>query len=357
VRKALIVVGGRFHDRGVGSEGKDVVMTRTPDRRQDLPPRAAGSKVTKPVIHVGVDGSWRDTGALEWALQESLLRQEPLQVVHVIDEQLRNIAGVPPEIIDDQATELVNNVQSYLDERRDSAQGPGLGGGLDTSPDDDLGVLDHEAELMVGPPARALTEAAADSRMLVVGRRGVGTFKRLLIGSTSEAVVSRTAAPVVVVPDRWKPSDHAGPVLVALADRDNGDDAAAVMEFAIAAATERRVPVRIVHVWDLPAMYSWDAMNVAGVSAEWNEKAERHFGNVVAEWRQKYPDVSIEADVRRGHPIDGVVNAAEESDAQLLVVGTHHHIRLAAMLPGTVTRGVLHHAGCPLAVVPAPDRP
>ncbi|MDX6234805.1 MAG: hypothetical protein QOH68_3926 [Nocardioidaceae bacterium] len=25
----------------------------------------------KPVIHVGVDGSWRDTGALEWALLEA----------------------------------------------------------------------------------------------------------------------------------------------------------------------------------------------------------------------------------------------------------------------------------------------
>jgi hypothetical protein len=40
----------------------------------------------KPVIHVGVDGSWRDTGALERALLESLLRREPLQVVHVLEE-------------------------------------------------------------------------------------------------------------------------------------------------------------------------------------------------------------------------------------------------------------------------------
>ncbi|TCC54285.1 hypothetical protein E0H73_39750 [Kribbella pittospori] len=44
----------------------------------------------RPVVHVGVDGSWRDTGALEWALQESLLRREPLHVVHVIDERVRH---------------------------------------------------------------------------------------------------------------------------------------------------------------------------------------------------------------------------------------------------------------------------
>ena len=65
------------------------------------------------------------------------------------------------------------------------------------------------------------------------------------------------------------------------------------IEFAIAAATERGLAVRLVHVWDLPAIYSWDAMNVAGVSAEWTENAERHLENVAAEWRQKYPELTI----------------------------------------------------------------
>jgi nucleotide-binding universal stress UspA family protein len=284
---------------------------------------------TKPVIHVGVDGSWRDTGALEWALQESLLRHEPLQVVHVIDEHLRAVAVWEPDIVDDAAMELVNDVQKYLDE----------------SPGD----LDHGAELIVGPPARTLTEAAADGRMLIVGRRGMGTFRRMLIGSTSEAVVAHLTVPVVIVPEYWKPADHSGPVLAAL---DDSDSNAAVMEFAIAAAVERRLPVRIVHVWDLPAVYSWDAMNAAGVSDEWAENAQRHFEDVAGEWRLKYPEATIQLEVRRGHTVDGVVTAAEQSDAQLLVVGTHHHTRLATLLAGSVTRGVLHHAVCPLAVVP-----
>jgi nucleotide-binding universal stress UspA family protein len=202
---------------------------------------------------------------------------------------------------------------------------------------------------MVGPPARTLNTVAADSRMLVVGRRGLGTFKRFLVGSTSEAVVAQATVPVVVVPEYWKPSDHAGPVLVALDE----DESPSVMEFAITAAAERKVPVRIPHVWDLPAVFSWDAMDTGGVSAEWAENAQRYFENLAVEWRQKHPDVAIEIDVRRGHAVDGVVTASEQSDAQLLVVGTRHHTRLAAILVGSVTRGVLHHAGCPLAVVPA----
>ncbi|MGW7681574.1 universal stress protein [Kribbella sp. NPDC054772] len=301
----------------------------------------------KPVIHVGVDRSWRDTGALEWALQEALLRQEPLQVVHVIDEQLRRVPGWDPELVDDAAMDLVNDIEKYFDETPDAP--------------------DHEMDLTVGPPARSLADAATGSRMLVVGRRGLGTFKRLLIGSTSEAVVAHAAVPVVIVPEHWKPSDHTGPVLVALdgppdgapdgpadgrADKPAGSaEEAAVREFAISAAAERHLPVRIVHVWDIPPVYSWDATNA--VSAEWAETAQRYFEDLATGWRRKYPDVTFQVEVRRGHVVDGLVTAAEQSDARLLVVGTRHHTRLASFVAGSVTRGVLHHVTCPLAVVPA----
>jgi thiosulfate dehydrogenase [quinone] large subunit len=72
-----------------------------------------------------------------------------------------------------------------------------------------------------------------------------GTFKRLLIGSTSESVASQASVPVVVVPDGWKATEHSGPVLVALDD-------SGPSEFAAAAATERHVRLRMVHVLDLP---------------------------------------------------------------------------------------------------------
>ncbi|WP_406047142.1 universal stress protein [Kribbella sp. NBC_00889] len=78
----------------------------------------------QPVIHVGVDGSWRDTGALEWALQESLLRHEPLRAVHVIDEQLRHVPGWEPAAVDEASIGLVNDVQKYWTQvRADSTRG------------------------------------------------------------------------------------------------------------------------------------------------------------------------------------------------------------------------------------------
>ncbi len=283
---------------------------------------------TKPVIHVGVDGAWRDSGALEWALQESLLRHEPLEAVYVIDDRLRTSSYWQPTVVDDAAMELVKDVQKDLDARP--------------------GSLDHEMDLVAGPPAATLAEVAADSRMLVVGRRGLGAFKRLLIGSTSEAVASEAAVPVVVVPNHWKPSDHAGPVVVAVEDA--GADHAAI-GFAVTAATERNLPVRLVHAWDLPTMYSWDAVNVAGVSDELLARSRRHIDALAERLRSKNPGLTVEVEVRRGHPVGAVVTAAEDCDAQLLVVGGRRHHRMAARLLGSVARGVLHHATCPIAVV------
>ncbi|MFG1813557.1 universal stress protein [Kribbella sp. NPDC049174] len=280
------------------------------------------------LIFVGVDGSWRESGALEWALQEAELRHRPLRAIHVIDEAVRGTPYWSPIVIDDTATNLVGDVQGHLDSSGST--------------------LDHDADLRVGPPAIKLAEAAEGSAMLVVGRRGMGAFKRLLIGSTSEAVVHRATVPVVVVPDGWKPDDHAGPVLIAIDD--SGQNYAAI-EFAVAAAEERHVPLRIVHVWDLPNIYSWDATNVAGISSEWSENAQRYVESVADELRQKHPDLTVEVDVRRGHAVDGVITAAQVGDAQLLVVGGRRIRRVTSMLLGSVSRGVLHHATSPIAVV------
>jgi nucleotide-binding universal stress UspA family protein len=154
--------------------------------------------------------------------------------------------------------------------------------------------------------------------------------------------------PVVVVPDGWKPTDHAGPVVVGLDDSGESETA---IEFAVEAATERHTSLRMVHVWDLPSIYSWDAMNVAGVSAEWSKTADRHFEAIAQQWRHKYPELAIEVEVRRGHAVDEVVRCAEASDGQLLVVGGRHRHKVAAVLLGSVARGVLQHATCPVAVV------
>jgi nucleotide-binding universal stress UspA family protein len=54
--------------------------------------------------------------------------------------------------------------------------------------------------------------------------------------------------------------------------------------------------------------------------------------------------------VVREHPVAGLVS--EAAGAHLLVVGAHGRHALAGTLLGSVSQGVLHHATCPVAVIP-----
>lgn len=61
-------------------------------------------------------------------------------------------------------------------------------------------ALEVEGEVIFGNPVKVLLEQAALADLLVVGRRGLGGFKGLLLGSVSQQCVSHAACPVTVVP-------------------------------------------------------------------------------------------------------------------------------------------------------------
>jgi nucleotide-binding universal stress UspA family protein len=66
-----------------------------------------------------------------------------------------------------------------------------------------------------GPPAQVLIQASTDAEMLVVGNRGRGGFKGLLLGSVSATVTEYAECPVLVYHDESRevlhrePGDHA----------------------------------------------------------------------------------------------------------------------------------------------------
>ena len=62
----------------------------------------------------------------------------------------------------------------------------------------DAGV-DIELVPANGPPARTLLDAARDADLLVVGSRGLGGLRRLLVGSVSQQCVYHSTCPVAVV--------------------------------------------------------------------------------------------------------------------------------------------------------------
>jgi nucleotide-binding universal stress UspA family protein len=139
-------------------------------------------------IVVGADGSPGAMAALEWAFEEARLRGAAVHVVSAYEEPWGAAAGghAGPELIVELRAALADDAERRLDEVRASA------------PDD----IEITGEAVFGPPGQALVEAAADADLLVVGSRGRGGFKSLLLGSVSQHCATHAGGVVVVVRGR-----------------------------------------------------------------------------------------------------------------------------------------------------------
>jgi len=145
-------------------------------RRTDAAAGARGRVV------VGVDGSETAQRALHWALAEARLRSATLEVVHAW--RLPIVGGMYATVaLDDAVSEDLarHTVEAALAK-------------------EDLAGVTVEHTLLCASPAEALLNAAGCADLVVVGSRGLGGLKRVLLGSVSRQVAHHTHCPIVVVP-------------------------------------------------------------------------------------------------------------------------------------------------------------
>lgn len=132
-------------------------------------------------VVVGVDGSAQSLMALEWAVTEARLRRGQVRVV--TGWQFPTAAtGMDGLIWEHQSFERV------AQETQSNA--------LKGVPTEDVRI---SGEVLQGPPASVLLEAAQDADLLVVGSRGRGGFTGLLLGSVSTQLVHHATCPVLIV--------------------------------------------------------------------------------------------------------------------------------------------------------------
>jgi len=141
--------------------------------------------VTEPLeIMVGVDGSDGAARAVWWAVAEAEAR--PARITAVMAWTcLDPRHGSGQTDFDPAYTE--DTARQALDHYLVDAVGEVAAHSIDRRTPCDL-------------PARALLDAAADADLLVLGTRGLGGFKGLLLGSVAHQLVSHSPCPVVVVP-------------------------------------------------------------------------------------------------------------------------------------------------------------
>jgi nucleotide-binding universal stress UspA family protein len=137
-----------------------------------------------PVV-VGVDGSPNSEQAVAVAFEEASFRKAPLVAVHAwSDITYEYMYGTGAFHL--QWESLEPDARLLLAQR--------LAGWQEKHPD-----VEVRRRLARSNPREALLEESGQAQLVVVGSRGRGGFKGLLLGSTSQAVVRRAHCPVLVV--------------------------------------------------------------------------------------------------------------------------------------------------------------
>ncbi|NEB74248.1 universal stress protein [Streptomyces sp. SID14478] len=284
-------------------------------------------KSQHPVV-VGVDGSRSSLRAINWAADEAELHEVPLRVVHASLWQ-RYETGVETEDPDPFGDRrLIDEALSWA-----RAQHPGVK------------VL---YEVLPEEPRAALLREARSARLLVLGSRGRGSIPELLLGSVSLGVAARANCPVVVLrgrQDNRVPAPGRNPVLVGVA---HSPETSTAVQFAQTEALLRKAPLTAIRAWHCPPH---ETIDHPLLSVEPARLYERRAAAMLGSATRHVPDgvdirrVTVEGTARR-------VLLDASYGGGLLVVGARRRHGQVGLQLGRVGHALLHHAACPVVIVP-----
>jgi nucleotide-binding universal stress UspA family protein len=273
----------------------------------------------RPVL-VGVDGSVSAQGALAWAAAEASLRQCPLRIVHAFTWPM---IGDPLDLTFDGY--MSNGVQAAAEWVLADAESHAR----TVAPD-----IKVTGELFVAGAVPTLLGQAQDAELVVVGSRGLGGVRGLLVGSVSAAVAAHAPCPVVVVhPHRDGTAYPARPTGRVVVGVDGSEASTAAIRFALQEAARRHIGVTAVHA-------TMPTRQHPSLSAP---------ADIVEQIRSLFPGADLHTKLVHSHPAQALID--ESAGAELVVVGSRGRGGFAGMLLGSVSQAVLQHAGCPVAVV------
>jgi nucleotide-binding universal stress UspA family protein len=282
-------------------------------------------------VLIGVDGSEDSRTALRWAAVVADALRLPLRALwawpYPTDALLSvgNIELPSParsdELIETQLSHLVEEV---LEDK----------------------AADVTLEVGRGPAAAALLGAAEHGpAMVVVGSRGLGGFKGLLLGSVSRQLAEHAPCPVTIV-------RHTAPVPpvrleTIVAGTDGSEDAARGLRYAADVAAKAGAELVVAH-----ATGPGDVVHPWGVQPQVDLDVRRER---VEEWCAPlratgvdYEVVLVEGDARTA-----LLDLARDRSADLLVIGSRGHGPVGRLLLGSVATSLAQHSELPVTIVPA----
>ncbi|WP_369369854.1 universal stress protein [Promicromonospora sp. Populi] len=280
-------------------------------------------------IAVGVDGSEESLAALDWAAHATDLHGARLTVVatYPVPATLAPWDGDLASSAQEGARCAAQAARARLGQQR-----PG----------------DRDVEMIVQPgsAAHALSQRSTTCDLVVVGRRGLSTLDRALLGSTSSALAASAPGAVAVVP-AGATTGNPSRIRVRVG-RDDGPDP---LGAAFAEAAVRGCPLEVLHVTSSgPTSSVLPHMDPVG--GTWRAVAAADLADQVARWAEQYPQVTYTMAIRHGDPVSMVLHELTPDD--LVIVGGRRHPPTLGRVLHSVPDAVLRAAPCPVVMVHAP---
>lgn len=285
-------------------------------------------------VVVGVDGSAASTGAVAYAAHTAATRGVPLMLVtsYTMPAAMFAEGMIPPQPVFD---ELERECLPIIEAARATA--------LSVAPE-----IEVRHAVVEGNPAQVLIEYSRKAKLIVLGSRGLGGIKGMVLGSVSAAVASHAFCPIVVTREDTAGLEKSGPVVIGI---DGSEISAKATEWAFAEASARGAELIAVHTWMDPQVQA-AAAGISLTDDDWSQLEEQQnqtLAERLAGFASRYPDVEVTRYVTRDRAVRALVEQSQ--NAQLVVVGSHGRGGFAGMVLGSTSRALLQAAPCPVMVV------
>ena len=303
----------------LGDRGQDD-PSREPMSGRAASPAPQGKPGRRNLVVVGFDGSSGAEAALEQAVVEAKIRGAELEIaVSWRHWPVESLIKVTPDI--------THNATAI------AARGADLTASI---------AADLVVHTRVSPEPAPI-ELVAESKgaeLLVVGQRGLGAWG-MILGSVSQYCVHHASCPVLVT---RAPAGHRdvrgdGAIVVGF---DGSDGSRRALKWAATEACLRSSPLRVVD--------AWGGREVFVTPSEVEGATHARVETAMSELRLRYPTLRAEAFTVESATLVALLAASD--DATLLVVGSRGMGGFHGLDLGSVGLHCLHHAGCPVVVVP-----
>lgn len=289
----------------------------------------------EPRIVVATDSSPSATRAVALAASLHWTSGTRIHVIRV-DEPFGVDLDLPPDAYEALHAYLRDEAEKHLTLTSQQLAGPGR----------------HvESVAVSGRAATAIVTLAehVEADLIIVGSRGRGRIASMLLGSVAAEVVDHAPCPVLVA--RTQGVDR---LLLAV---DGSVDSIGAVQMVTTWPPFQGLLARVVSVVpraDEDARIGARRHAAAGEAEARRIDALRSTYQIVAQrdaTRLSEAGVPARAEVRLGDVADQLITAAIESEADLIVMGSHGRTGLERVLLGSVARNVLYHAPCSVLIV------